>query len=318
MRRACCASTRFVSISRGWANASRIALSVISWNVTRLASSGWARRPPRRRARRSPRPRGRGRWRGRRRRPLRAAFSIVGDLLAPVVGDRRTRARSRGRRRRRACPCPGSRAGRGRGRTRRGPGSPRRGSARSSSPWRATRRSPGSWAWRGSVAPGSCRPLHPAGARVRCRGRAAGIPRRSRCHAGRRPRSPGRRTIGRTRSEPPARGARRSPGSRAGRVAARRPPRGISRKRITWYGKKNVRLDLVDEHRALAVHHRRFVHRARRRPARAARTGPPSAAARSRQWMTTFRITRPESGARHRRWSPVSPADGPVRGGRSR
>ena len=44
MRRVCCASTRFWSIWRGWANASRIAGSVISLNVTRRVFSAgtWA------------------------------------------------------------------------------------------------------------------------------------------------------------------------------------------------------------------------------------------------------------------------------------
>ena len=36
MRRVCCASTRSISIARGWANASRMAASVISLKVTRL------------------------------------------------------------------------------------------------------------------------------------------------------------------------------------------------------------------------------------------------------------------------------------------
>ena len=40
MRRVCCASTRLWSISRGWANASRIASGVISEKVTRRAFSG--------------------------------------------------------------------------------------------------------------------------------------------------------------------------------------------------------------------------------------------------------------------------------------
>ena len=105
---------------------------------------------PRRRARRSPRPRGRGRWRGR---PCRRPWPPSRSPRPACGGPRgsRTRARSRARRRRRACPCPGSRAGRGRGRTRRGPGSRRRGSARSSAPWQATPRSRGSWPWRRGV-----------------------------------------------------------------------------------------------------------------------------------------------------------------------
>ena len=44
MRRVCCASTRLRSISRGWANASRIAGSVISLKVTRwvFEAGTWA------------------------------------------------------------------------------------------------------------------------------------------------------------------------------------------------------------------------------------------------------------------------------------
>ena len=107
-----------------------------------------ARAPPPRRARRSPHPRGRGRSRGR---PC-PRPSPPSRSRRPACGDRRrsrTRARSRGRRRRRTFPCRGSRGGRGRDRRRRGPGSRRRGSARSSAPWQATRRSRGSLARRG-------------------------------------------------------------------------------------------------------------------------------------------------------------------------
>ena len=66
------------------------------------------------------------------------------DLLAAVLDDLVVGLRSRARRRRRACSCRGSRAGRGHGHRRRGPCSPRRGSARSCAPWQATPRSPGS------------------------------------------------------------------------------------------------------------------------------------------------------------------------------
>ena len=75
----------------------------------------------------------------------------LGELALAVRVDLVLRARSRARRRRRAGPCRGSRAGRGRGRRTRGRGSPRRGSARSSAPWRATPRSRGSLAMRRGV-----------------------------------------------------------------------------------------------------------------------------------------------------------------------
>ena len=138
------------SMSRGLANASRIAPSVISLKVTRRRLAwrdvGGLRDVPRDRLALAVEVGGEPDLVG-------AAGGLLdrGDLLARGRRGSRTRARSRGRRRRRTCPCRGSRAGRGRGRTRRGPGSPNRGSARSSAPWRATPRSRGAWAWRPGV-----------------------------------------------------------------------------------------------------------------------------------------------------------------------
>ena len=123
----------------------------------------------------------------------------------------------------------------------------------------------------GSVAPGpaSGRFAHARAAAVRPRGCAGGSPRRSRDRAPARvPR--GVATSISSASAPSARGS--PPDIALG---------GISTKRMCRYGKKKIGPDVVDEDRPLAVHQcAGSCSAARRRPARAARTGRPAAAAR--------------------------------------
>ena len=120
-----------------------------------------------------------------------------------------------------------------------------------------------------SVAPGPRCPSsaarrarpRPGGRRVRCRGPAGGSPRRSRGRSRRRPRRASVAPPSGDREQGLLVGAPARPtgvvaafgaAPVAGALARRRARRacGISRNRMMWYGKKNVELDLVDEHRA--------------------------------------------------------------------
>ena len=211
-----------------------------------------------------------------------------------------------------------------------------------------------------SVAPGSLRPVTPslvgrprsrpvrapsppfaAAGRVspRCRGPAAGSPRRSRCRCRCRPRR-WRRSDRRARSGAATpsglRAPRRHPRRRAGPLrrdfdGAGAAPFGISRNRITWYGKKNVDSIWSMKMGRLPSIIRRFVHSRPASSADGSSNRSTSSGCSFAAWMTTFRImprcSRTPVSAVTARWSPArwssrrpsAAAPGPsIRGGRSR
>ena len=260
-------------MSRGLANASRIAPSVISLNVTRWVFAA---------------------------RDVRGLRDVPGDRLALAVevGGEVDACRAAWRPSRSPATClrrssemtysgakswststpnlplPGSRAGRGRGRRRRGPGSRRRGSARSSAPWRATPRSRGSWPWRRECSTGfftarspgcrgSPRAYGVAELRLRPRSAISGSPARSptrdrrvrpRGCACRKSSSSSRSSVRPRRRRRPAAGAASSDGASTARPTAARLGRDLEEP-DDEVREEEHRLDLVDEDRPLAVHH---------------------------------------------------------------